>query len=219
MALTPTQESQLIAMIPAFENGLDIPAMTEATTCDETELIEVSQGGVTKKMSIGTAVSKLSTKGYLYLGIATTATVPLTYGSNDRVYYSIDCPTSATTLTLTNFGNLVIPILTVPTRYSLRWEGTSWSGVVDKVSNISQTVGTSTVNVPSENAVLGNVTELESVICGIKTQGYELINGVEFLNSGYIAASDGSENISTDYYFSDYKLVVPFSVISMMDLS
>lgn len=107
-------------------------------------------------------------KGYLFAGIATTSTVPPTYTANDRVYYSIDCPASATTLTLTNFapptGGVVIPILTVPTRYSLRWGGTAWSGVVDKASNVSQTVGDSLVNAPCEKAVKDEINALDANI-------------------------------------------------------
>ena len=71
--------------------------------------------------------------GYLFIGPATTTTVPPVLTESDRVYYFIDCPASATTLTLANFGGLVIPILTVPTRYNVKWNGEAWNAVSDIV--------------------------------------------------------------------------------------
>jgi len=44
-------------------------------------------------------MNTLSSSGYLYLGIATTSTVPLTYGVNDRKYYLFNAVVGSNVLT------------------------------------------------------------------------------------------------------------------------
>lgn len=52
MALTPTQESQLIAMIPAFLNGKRITQLPDATSVNGWfDKLEITQGGISKNIS------------------------------------------------------------------------------------------------------------------------------------------------------------------------
>jgi len=100
-----------------------------------------------------------SKKGYQFISSATTALIPPTFTADDRVYYCIDCPASATTLTLANFPPVVIPILTVPTRYNLKWTGTTWIAVVDYVLTKNNLKASLTETVPGNalEATMGKV--------------------------------------------------------------
>jgi lysophospholipase L1-like esterase len=77
-------------------------------------------------------LNSLSASGYLYLGVATTSTVPATYGINDRKYYSFNAVVGSNVLT--NFGLTITE--TEDSIYSIKWNGTEW--ISDKLPLCSQ---------------------------------------------------------------------------------
>jgi len=97
----------------------------------------------------------LSASGYIYLGNATTATTPLTYGVNDRKYYLFNASIGSNALT--NFGGLSITE-TEDSIYAIEWSGTEW---VNEKLPISTKLEISSIN--------DSVSTLDSTVNGVKT--------------------------------------------------
>lgn len=73
MAFTPTQESQILAMLAAFTNGKTIAALPSATSIDETEIVEMTQGGISKNLTLSLLTVKYNIFQTDGIGIAESA--------------------------------------------------------------------------------------------------------------------------------------------------
>lgn len=120
-------------------------------------------------------------KGYLYLGIATTSTVPAVYGVNDRVYYTINLSVGSTTLS--NFGLSSI-VLAETTNYQIRWTGAVWSAI--STTDLFKATIYDFENVSAEalNTIFGRIKALEEFIANITidTAQMDTVNIVKALN-------------------------------------
>lgn len=119
-----------------------------------------------KGKQIADNLLSLYTKGYIFIGHASTQTTPNVYGINDRVYYILDMPINLQSVTLNNFSNIVIPALVNRTRYLIMWNGSSWNANIDNRfitmdelnsvdSNLQESKADKSINIIAGNGLSG----------------------------------------------------------------
>jgi len=188
LPLSDLELTQVRLIIPAFENGKTITALTPATVIDETETIEISQAGNSKKVALALALSK---RAQLVGGKVPMAQLPNMVDvadavvaaqlaeTNAEIAQGITVAAEAQTLiyrdaaaSMVTFGPAMPPYadlaaliaanpdharthLTIADGNWNYWNGATFvaGGAYQTALGVSQTVGTSTVNVPSEYAV------------------------------------------------------------------